>query len=141
MPQLKLGLFLADPDSDREEPFKTVNVPVQPENKPLLRQLAIYHQYNPLRAYMRETPNIPLRPDEYTSVLPGAIAQLTFTLTHRLMKRGVPYSHFTATLDEIEIIQRPTKFSLTPSKLTKKDLFRKRRFDDNEPGPSSKRRA
>ncbi|KAG9084444.1 hypothetical protein FRC07_013643, partial [Ceratobasidium sp. 392] len=130
---------LEDLDSDREPPFRTINIPVRPANRPTLLELAKTHSFNPLCAYMHNDRSSPLHPTEYASVLPGAIAQVTFTLSHKLIRRPKPVLHFMATIDEVEILKRPVKFLLSPSKASNKALFKKRGASDSEPSPSSKR--
>jgi hypothetical protein len=78
--------------------------------------------------------NSPIPPTLYGTVLPGAIAIITFTLSHRLIRRPKNSSHFTATINEIEVLERPTKISLTPSKIANKQMFKKRKHDDQR-GP------
>lgn len=83
-----------------------------------------------------------LRPAEYSTVLPGAIAQVTFTLSHKLIKRPKnSTSHFTATINEIEVLERPARISLSPAKVNNQAMFRKRGPDDNNGASSSKRGA
>ncbi|QRV90749.1 hypothetical protein RhiJN_18767 [Ceratobasidium sp. AG-Ba] len=102
---------------NREPHFRTTNVPlVHPENRPTLLDAARHFSFNPLCAFMRGEAETPLRPDEYSSVLPGAIAQVTFTLSHKLIKRSKPVSHFTATIGEVQILRRPVKTDMSPAK-------------------------
>ncbi|KAG9079896.1 hypothetical protein FRC06_007339 [Ceratobasidium sp. 370] len=118
-------------------PFRIANLPVHPENRPALLEAVVTHKFNPLCAFMYGHTNKPLHPDQYHAVLLGAIVQVTFTLSHRLMKR--PHntsSHFAANIDQVGILQIPHRISLSPSKETKKNLFHKR-GPDAGPGPSS----
>ncbi|KAG8742333.1 hypothetical protein FRC12_015393 [Ceratobasidium sp. 428] len=125
-----------DLERDREPPFQTLNIPVRPSNRATLVDLARSHSFNPLCVYMRGNRDAPLTPAEYQSSLPGAIAQVTFTLSHVVMRQPKPVSHFKATIDEIEILKRPVKISLS---LSKAALFRKRGSDGSTGSPRSVR--
>jgi hypothetical protein len=133
--------FLIDLDHEREPPFRTINVPVHPLNRPALLEAAKTHVFNPLCAFVRGHRDAPLRPAEYSTILPGAIVKIKFTLSHKLLRRPKnTVSHFAATIDEIKILERPPKISLSPSKLNNQAMFkRKRDPDSDKPGPSSKR--
>ncbi|KAG9092534.1 hypothetical protein FRC06_011887 [Ceratobasidium sp. 370] len=74
---------LEELDSDCEPPFQTINTPVQPRNYPILLEAAKTHSFNPLCVYMHGHHDSPLLLAEYSTVLPGAIAQVTFTLLHK----------------------------------------------------------
>ena len=71
----------------------------------------------------------------------GAIALVSSTLLHRLSKRnGGSVSHFTTTINDIEVLRRPATVSLTPAKSKIQHMFRKRaQPDSDEPGPNTKR--
>ena len=128
-------------DSERDPAFRTINVPVQPGNRGLPTKVAPTHRFNPLCATMRTNHHV-LRPAEYSTVLPGAIAQVTFTLSHKLLKRpGNSTSHFTATINEIEVLERPARISLSPAKANNQAMFRKRGPEDKNGASSSKQGA
>jgi hypothetical protein len=81
---------------------------------PALLEAAKAHVFNPRCVLMHGQRDTPLRPAEYGTVLPGAIAQVTFTLSHKLLHRPKnTVSHFSANIKEIEILDRPPKISLS----------------------------
>ncbi|KAG8712087.1 hypothetical protein FRC11_001063 [Ceratobasidium sp. 423] len=123
-------------DSDREPEFRTVNIPAHPRNREAILDLAHTHMFNPLCAFMHGTRDVPITPAQYGTVLPGAVARISFTLSHRLMRRPTNVSHFTATIDEIEVLHRPVNVSMTPSKALNQKMFLKRRRNDE---PSTNR--
>ncbi|KAG9073662.1 hypothetical protein FRC06_011265, partial [Ceratobasidium sp. 370] len=129
------GINVEDLYSDRELPFRTVNAPVHPANHPTLLELAKNYLFSPLCVYIRGNCNTPLHPAEYMTALPEAIAQVTFTLAHKIIPRSKPVSYFKATIDEIETLKQLIKLSFSPPKAA---LFRERGPDDSEPGPSSR---
>jgi hypothetical protein len=82
----------------------------------------------------------PIPPALYETILPGAIVIISFTLSHRLMRRPHNSSHFTATINEIEVLERPSKISMSPSKARNQHMFRKRGADDGEGNPAANKK-
>ncbi|EUC57883.1 hypothetical protein RSOL_233830 [Rhizoctonia solani AG-3 Rhs1AP] len=117
-------------DGDREPEFRTINVPAHPRNREAILELAHTHVFNPLCAFMHEDRDSPILPAQYGTKLPGAVVRISFTLSHRLMRRPANVSHFTATINEIEVLQRPTVISMTPGKALQQKMFLKRRRND-----------
>lgn len=124
-------------DDDRDPPFRTVNIPVNPLNQALLLEVAATHVFNPLCVFLHGQRDQPIPPSQYPTLLPGAIAQVTFTLSHRLIRRPKNVSHFTATINEIEILGRPPRIALAPSKTHNSTMFRKRKSPDDAEGPAT----
>ncbi|KAB5588279.1 hypothetical protein CTheo_8278 [Ceratobasidium theobromae] len=130
-------------DKDVLPEFRICNLPVAPNCKPFLDKIVATHLFNPLHAFDGSTGN-PLRPIEYGPKLRGAIAEVRFTLSHKIIKTrkaGVT-SHFTATIDEIFVLGMPSELSLAPSKVRNKKLFgmnsastSKGTTDKSAPGP------
>ncbi|CUA76253.1 hypothetical protein RSOLAG22IIIB_12159 [Rhizoctonia solani] len=112
-----------DLDDDIIPEFRIHNLPVDDECRKQLNQIIPTHTFNPLCAfdYGSETPILPA---DYRSKLRGAVAEIRFTLTHRILKNkeGVK-SNFNAIVDEIIILGKPTQNTLAPSKVKNKKLF------------------
>ncbi|KAG8689567.1 hypothetical protein FRC11_001905 [Ceratobasidium sp. 423] len=125
-------------DGDREPEFRTINVPAHPRNREAILDLAHTHVFNPICAFVYDNRDSPIPPAQYGTLLPGAVVRISFTLSHRLMRRPANVSHFTATINEIEVLHRPTTVSMTPGKALKQKMFLKRRRND-EPIASSGR--
>ncbi|KDN51724.1 hypothetical protein RSAG8_00272, partial [Rhizoctonia solani AG-8 WAC10335] len=85
---------------------------------------------NPPCAFMHESRDSPIVPAQYGTVLPGAVVRILFTLSHRRMCRPANVSHFTATINEIEVLHHPIAVSMTPDKALKQKMFLKRRRID-----------
>lgn len=113
-------------EEDRDPQFRTVNVPTHPLNQSTLLEAARTHEFNPLCVFMYGQREDPIPPSQYGTMLPGATAIVTFTLSHRILRRPKNTSHFSATINEIEILERPTRISLTPAKTSNQRMFRKR---------------
>jgi hypothetical protein len=73
------------------------------------------HKPNPLPAFNHGN-TLPIDPANYTRVLRGCIAQVNFTLSHKVLRRKIPVSFFTTTVDEIIVIQQHVPADLSPSK-------------------------
>ncbi|KDN38233.1 hypothetical protein RSAG8_09632, partial [Rhizoctonia solani AG-8 WAC10335] len=129
-------------DGDREPEFRTVNVPAHPRIRDAILDLAHTHMFNPLCAFMHENRDSPIVPAQYGTVLPGALVRISFTLSHRLMRRPVNVSHFTATINEIEVLHRPVAVSMTPDKAQKQKMFlKRRRIDEPTAGRDLRKRT
>ncbi|KDN40505.1 hypothetical protein RSAG8_08125, partial [Rhizoctonia solani AG-8 WAC10335] len=117
-------------DGDREPEFRTINLPAHPHNRDAILDLAHTHVFNPLCAFTSQNWDAPIVPAQYGTVLPGAVVRISFALSHRLMRRPVNVSHFTATINEIEVLHRPVAISMTPGKAMKNKMFLKCRRND-----------
>ncbi|KDN34227.1 hypothetical protein RSAG8_12686, partial [Rhizoctonia solani AG-8 WAC10335] len=117
-------------DSDREPEFRTINVLAHPRNCDAILDLAHTHMFNPLCAFTSENQDAPIVPAQYGTVLPGAVVRISFTLSHHLMRRPVNVSHFTATINEVEVLHRPVAISMTPGKVMKNKMFLKCQRND-----------
>ena len=105
-------------------------MPAHPRNREAILDLAHTHMFNPLCAYLSENRDAPIVPAQYSTVLPAAVVRISFTLSHRLMRRPTNVSHFTATINEIEVLHRPSVSSMTPGKALKHKMFLKRERED-----------
>ncbi|KAG8680382.1 hypothetical protein FRC11_002567 [Ceratobasidium sp. 423] len=112
-----------DIDDDIIPEFRIHNLPVDDECRKQLNRIIPTHTFNLLCAfdYGSETP---IFPADYRSKLRGAVAEIRFTLTHRILKnRESVKSNFNAIVDEIVILGKPTQNTLAPSKVKNKKLF------------------
>jgi hypothetical protein len=136
------SLILVALDGDREPEFRTVNVPAHPRIRNAILDLAHTHVFNPLCAFTHDNRDAPIVPAQYGTVLPGAVVRLSFTLSHRLMRRPANVSHFTATTNVIEVLHRPIAISMTPDKALKQRMFLKRqRIDEPTTGRDLRKRT
>ncbi|QRV90290.1 hypothetical protein RhiJN_18308 [Ceratobasidium sp. AG-Ba] len=102
-------------DSEIIPAFRMANWPV-PESCVRLRNAMVKtHCVNPIPAFMDGNSH-PLIPSNYVGCLRGAIVQIAFTISHKVLRRKIPISFFTATIDEITILKVHTPADLSPSK-------------------------
>lgn len=111
-------LELADGDKldlDVLPPFRIANWPCAPNCKPFRDAIVATHKAQPLPAFMRGSTK-PILPTDYIRLLRGAVAQVNFTLSHKVLRRKVPVSYFTITIDEIIVLQEHVPADLSPSR-------------------------
>ncbi|KAG8790339.1 hypothetical protein FRC12_012125 [Ceratobasidium sp. 428] len=102
-------------DTELLPAFRIANWPV-PDSCVRLRDAMVKtHQVNPLPAFMNGNKH-PIVPTNYTRFLRGAIVQIGFTISHKVLRRKIPVSFFTATIDEIVVLQSHAPADLSPSK-------------------------
>lgn len=115
-------------DHDVDPPFRIANLMdvVQPACRPLLQEIIPTTQFNPLPAVTARDPDNAIVPANYEPELCGAIAQVSFTLSHKFIQRSNgKVSYFKATVDAITVLERPTTISVSPSKVKNRGLFRR----------------
>ncbi|KAG8707404.1 hypothetical protein FRC08_000513 [Ceratobasidium sp. 394] len=95
--------------------FQIENWPVSEVNIHLRDAMAKFYRVIPIPAF-REGNDHPVIPSNYTTVLRGALVRVYFTVSHKVLRRKNPHSFFTATLDEIIILQVHKPTDLTPSR-------------------------
>ncbi|KAG8719105.1 hypothetical protein FRC08_003649 [Ceratobasidium sp. 394] len=95
--------------------FRMANWPV-PESCARLRDAMVKtHKVNPVPAFMSGNKH-PIVPTNYVCLLRGAIVHVGFTISHKVLRRKIPISFFTATVDEIIVLQTHAPADLSPSK-------------------------
>lgn len=102
-------------DLDVLPPFRIANWPCAPNCKPFRDAIIATHKAQPLPAFMRGSTK-PILPSDYIHLLRGAVAQVNFTLSHKVLRRKVPVSYFTITIDEITVFQEHVPADLSPSR-------------------------
>ncbi|KAG8709632.1 hypothetical protein FRC08_018222 [Ceratobasidium sp. 394] len=102
-------------DTEVMPAFRMQNWPVQDNCIRLCDAMVKTYRVNPLPAFMDGSAH-PIVPTNYTNCLRGAIVRIYFTLSHKILRRKIPSSFFTATVDEIVVLQVHMPADLSPSR-------------------------
>jgi hypothetical protein len=104
--------------------FRMCNIPVSPNCRALLEKIIPTHKFNPICAFEYGTNRLIL-PIEYGPKLRGAIAEVRFTLSHKIIKKPKkgPTSYFRAMIDEIFILGAASETDLQPSRARHRNRF------------------
>ena len=115
-------------DHDVDYQFRIANLlpVISPACRPLLKELIPTTRFNPLPAVLESDLSNAVVPALYQSVLCGAVVELGFTFSHKIIARpSGKFSYFKATVDKITVLDTPATISLSPSKQANKRLFRR----------------